>query len=101
MDDKYLLSGSDDGNVRIWKAKAWEKLGPKSVVEKKREEYREKLQERFKYMPELKQIDRCVVSNFFFLSLSVCLYPLAVLASPRGHRGTLLNLLLLLLPRLK
>ena len=28
MDSKYVLSGSDDGNIRLWKAKASEKLGP-------------------------------------------------------------------------
>lgn len=28
MDSKYVLSGSDDGSIRLWKAKASEKLGP-------------------------------------------------------------------------
>jgi WD repeat and SOF domain-containing protein 1 len=27
MDSKFVLSGSDDGNVRLWKANASEKLG--------------------------------------------------------------------------
>ena len=26
-DNKYVISGSDEMNIRIWKAKAWEKLG--------------------------------------------------------------------------
>jgi len=26
-DSKYIISGSDEMNIRIWKAKAWEKLG--------------------------------------------------------------------------
>jgi WD repeat and SOF domain-containing protein 1 len=26
-DNKYIISGSDEMNIRIWKAKAWEKLG--------------------------------------------------------------------------
>ena len=30
MDNKFLLSGSDEMNIRIWKAKAAEKLGPVS-----------------------------------------------------------------------
>lgn len=28
LDNKYILSGSDEMNIRIWKAKASEKLGP-------------------------------------------------------------------------
>lgn len=31
MDSKYVLSGSDDGNVRLWKANASEKIGPVGV----------------------------------------------------------------------
>ncbi len=27
LDNKYIMSGSDEMNIRIWKAKAWEKLG--------------------------------------------------------------------------
>lgn len=30
LDNKYILSGSDEMNIRIWKAKASEKLGPVS-----------------------------------------------------------------------
>lgn len=30
LDDKYILSGSDEMNIRIWKARASEKLGPVS-----------------------------------------------------------------------
>lgn len=31
LDNKYILSGSDEMNIRIWKAKASEKLGPVSM----------------------------------------------------------------------
>jgi DDB1- and CUL4-associated factor 13 len=27
LDKRYILSGSDDGNLRLWKAQASEKLG--------------------------------------------------------------------------
>lgn len=27
MDNKYIISGSDEMNIRLWKARAWEKLG--------------------------------------------------------------------------
>lgn len=32
MDSKYVLSGSDEMNIRLWKAHASEKLGPVSSV---------------------------------------------------------------------
>lgn len=28
LDDKFVLSGSDEMNIRVWKANASEKLGP-------------------------------------------------------------------------
>ena len=39
----FVLSASDDGNVRIWKSRASQKLGPVSVKERNAIEYRQKL----------------------------------------------------------
>ncbi|CCE63398.1 hypothetical protein TPHA_0E03080 [Tetrapisispora phaffii CBS 4417] len=58
MDSKYIISGSDDGNVRLWRSKAWERSNVKSTREKNKLEYDEKLKERFKYMPEIRRISR-------------------------------------------
>ncbi|SCV03515.1 LAMI_0H08768g1_1 [Lachancea mirantina] len=58
MDSKYIVSGSDDGNVRLWRAKAWERSSVKSMREKNKLEYDEKLKERFKFMPEIRRISR-------------------------------------------
>ncbi|KAF7723402.1 rRNA-processing protein sof1 [Apophysomyces ossiformis] len=58
MDSKYVLSGSDDGNVRIWKANAAEKMGVKDWREKNRLEYSAKLKERYGHMPEIRKIDK-------------------------------------------
>ncbi|KAL0072864.1 WD repeat and SOF1 domain-containing protein [Phycomyces blakesleeanus] len=58
MDSKYVLSGSDDGNIRLWKAKASEKLGVKDWREKNHLEYAAKLKERYSHMDEIKRIDR-------------------------------------------
>lgn len=58
MDSKYILSGSDDGNVRLWRSRAWERSNVKTTREKNKLEYDEKLKERFKYMPEIKRISR-------------------------------------------
>jgi hypothetical protein len=72
MDAKFVLSGSDDGNIRLWKANASEKLGVKSNREQNAVDYAKQVKERFKHMPEIKRIDKWVdlkrvaiaVSNF-------------------------------------
>ncbi|CCF60166.1 hypothetical protein KAFR_0J00980 [Kazachstania africana CBS 2517] len=58
MDSKYIISGSDDGNVRLWRSKAWERSNVKTTREKNKLDYDEKLKERFKHMPEIKRISR-------------------------------------------
>ncbi|KAJ7594402.1 WD40 repeat-like protein [Mycena floridula] len=47
-DARFVLSGSDDGNVRIWKAKASEKLGVVTTRERSAMEYRSSLVDRWK-----------------------------------------------------
>ncbi|KAG7699939.1 hypothetical protein KL930_000626 [Ogataea haglerorum] len=58
MDSKYIFSGSDEGNVRLWRAKANERAGPKSTRLRNKLEYDEKLKERYGNMPEIKRIQR-------------------------------------------
>ncbi|GAB5592766.1 DDB1- and CUL4-associated factor 13 [Umbelopsis nana] len=58
MDSKYVLSGSDDGNIRLWRAHASEKMGVKSVRERAHLEYSAKLKERYAHMPEIRRIDK-------------------------------------------
>lgn len=58
MDNKYIVSGSDDGNVRLWRVNAWERSNIKGIREKNKLEYDEKLKEKFKYMPEIRRISR-------------------------------------------
>ncbi|KAL4076823.1 WD40-repeat-containing domain protein, partial [Scleroderma yunnanense] len=55
---RFVVSGSDDGNVRIWKAKAHEKLGVITARERAAIEYRESLKERWKYDQEVGRISR-------------------------------------------
>jgi DDB1- and CUL4-associated factor 13 len=57
-DANYILSGSDDGNVRLWKAQASTPIGPTSQRERSVLSYREKLSEKFSEMPEIKRISR-------------------------------------------
>lgn len=58
MDNKFLLSGSDEMNIRIWKANAAEKLGPLRPREAKCFKYNEKLKERYGSHPEIRRIAR-------------------------------------------
>ncbi|KAI5968489.1 sof1 [Candida theae] len=57
-DSRYILSGSDDTNVRIWRTKASDRSNIKSMKQRNKLEYDDKLKERFQYMPEIKRIAR-------------------------------------------
>lgn len=58
LDNKYILSGSDEMNIRIWKAHASEKLGVLKPREKTAFNYNEKLKEKFAFHPELRRISQ-------------------------------------------
>eukprot|EP00128_Syssomonas_multiformis_P011557 Colp12_sorted_trinity150504_noHs@6414 len=58
QDNKYVMSGSDETNIRLWKARAAEKIATLAPRERAAFEYNEKLKERFKYHPEIKRIAR-------------------------------------------
>lgn len=58
MDSKYLLSGSDDGNVRLWRANASERSGVKSTKQRQALEYNSALMERYAHLPEMRRIRR-------------------------------------------
>ncbi|EFA80999.1 hypothetical protein PPL_05834 [Heterostelium album PN500] len=55
-DSKFIMSGSDDMNIRVWKSKASGALGIKSAREKEKLEYQDKLKEKFKEIPQIKTI---------------------------------------------
>lgn len=57
-DAKYILSASDDANVRLWRANASDRAGVKSARQRAKMEYDDVLKERFKHMPEIKRIQR-------------------------------------------
>ncbi|KAJ1568853.1 rRNA-processing protein sof1 [Cladochytrium tenue] len=52
MDARFVLSASDDGNVRLWKADASAKLGVMAPRKQVAADYRKAVKERFKHMPE-------------------------------------------------
>ncbi|KAJ4874129.1 DDB1- and CUL4-associated factor 13 [Raphanus sativus] len=57
-DATYVISGSDDTNLRLWKAKASEQLGVILPREQKKHEYNEAVKNRYKHLPEIKRIVR-------------------------------------------
>ncbi|KAF7805968.1 DDB1- and CUL4-associated factor 13 [Senna tora] len=57
-DASYVVSGSDDTNLRLWKARASEQLGVVLPRERKKHEYNEALKKRYKHLPEVKRIVR-------------------------------------------
>ena len=61
MDARFILSGSDDGNVRLWKANAHERLGVLDTREKNALEYREALKQRWKHDDDIGKILRYVL----------------------------------------
>lgn len=46
MVNRFVMTGSDDTNLRIWKANASEKLGKAVPREARKQEYRESLKKR-------------------------------------------------------
>lgn len=59
-DNRYILSGSDDTNVRLWKATAWEQLGARAARERGAIRYGDKLISKFSHHPEVRRIAKSV-----------------------------------------
>ena len=57
-DSNWVMSASDDFNIRLWKAKASESVKPKLPREKRQHDYNERIKERFKDAPEIRRIAR-------------------------------------------
>jgi WD repeat and SOF domain-containing protein 1 len=55
-DSQFILSGSDDANVRIWKANASKQLGRSKPRQHRKQNYMDQLKARFKHTKEVKSI---------------------------------------------
>lgn len=53
-----LSTFSDDGNIRLWRAKASSRQGIKSAALRQKLQYDDALKERYKHMPEIRRIAR-------------------------------------------
>ncbi|XP_318219.3 DDB1- and CUL4-associated factor 13 [Anopheles gambiae] len=56
MDNKYIFSGSDEMNIRVWKANAAEKLGSLQMREKNAFNYNTVLKEKYAAHPSVRRI---------------------------------------------
>lgn len=58
MDSKYIISGSEDTNVRLWKSHASDSIKPLLPREKESLAYANKLKKKYKYNTEVRRILR-------------------------------------------
>ena len=56
-DAKYVLSGSDDTNVRLWKAQASAPVGRLLPAERDAMDYRNTLRKKYAHLPEVRKIE--------------------------------------------
>jgi len=57
-DHKYIVTGSDDSNLRLWKAHASEQLGQQTTREEAALQYRSALIKRYQHLPEVRRIHK-------------------------------------------
>jgi WD repeat and SOF domain-containing protein 1 len=58
MDHKFIVSGSDDTNLRLWKSTASEQLGQLTSREESAMQYRQALVKKYQHLPEVKNISK-------------------------------------------
>lgn len=56
LDAKYIISSSDEMDIRMWRANASEKIGPKFYREQAAFETNEALKKKFQHHPEIRRI---------------------------------------------
>lgn len=57
-DAQFVFSGSDDTNIRVWKAQASKSLGVSAGRMERKEQIHDTIKRRFAHMPEIKRINR-------------------------------------------
>ena len=57
LDNKYVLSGSDEMCIRLWKARASERIGIMRDRERVALQYNEKLKEKYGQHPQIARWD--------------------------------------------
>uniref|UniRef100_A0A2K6BMC2 Sof1-like protein domain-containing protein n=1 Tax=Macaca nemestrina TaxID=9545 RepID=A0A2K6BMC2_MACNE len=62
-DSKYIMYGSDEMNIHLWKADASEKLGVLTSQEKAAKYYNQKLKEKFQHHPHIQPTEQCIMKE--------------------------------------
>jgi len=57
-DHRFIVSGSDDSNLRLWKAHASEQLGQRTVREEAAQQYRSALVKKYRHTNTVRQISQ-------------------------------------------
>ena len=57
-DSEYVMCGSDEGNIRMWRTIAWAKQGQLNFRQRQSLQYSESLKRKFAHHPEVKRIRR-------------------------------------------
>lgn len=57
-DNKYVVSTSDEMNIRVWKSNASERLGYLSAAQKSSRNYKEALKRKYANYPEIRRISK-------------------------------------------
>lgn len=66
IENHYILSGSEDTNIRIWKDDPSRKIGPMGLREKRSTLYRQKLMDKFKHNQEIKKLKRGHMPKYIY-----------------------------------
>ncbi|PVV01804.1 hypothetical protein BB560_003765 [Smittium megazygosporum] len=56
MDNKFVVSGSDDGNLRVWRSEASQRVGAKSSRQVASLNYMSTVKDKFTHMPEVRRV---------------------------------------------
>ena len=89
VDSHYILSGSEDMNLRMWKSVAWRPTGKVNMREERATEYRDKLIEKYKDSNKIRRINNHRHLPKYILNANKrkdCL--LYTSPSPRDQRGS-------------
>lgn len=57
-DNAFIVTGSDDSNLRLWKAISNEQLGQRTTREEAAQQYRTALVKRYEHLPEVRKISK-------------------------------------------
>ena len=71
---RYILSGSDEMNIRLWKARASEKLGIMKDREKTAFDYAEKLKEKYAHHPQVRAVIIGFCDQYYYWILPLNAY---------------------------